>query len=119
VAIIPEVVTWSAKTGWSSSVNASKSVYKLPIERSIDTIGKEETMKLIKTLSALAFALALVATPALADEHKQGGCCKKATESGKECTHKCCVDAAKKGNECEKCGGKGKIPVPEKKKQDS
>ena len=117
MAIVPEVVTRSAETGWSSSVQGAKSVYKLPIERSIDTIGKEETMKLIKTLSALAFALALVATPALAaDEHKQGGCCKKAAESGKECTHKCCVEAAKKGNECEKCGGKGKIPKKEEKK---
>ena len=74
-------------------------------------------MKLIKTLSALAFALAIIATPAMAldDAHKQGGCCKKATEQGKECTHKCCVEAAKKGNECEKCGGKGKIPKKEKK----
>lgn len=73
-------------------------------------------MKLIKTLSALAFALAIMTSPVLAEEHKQGGCCKKASEAGKECTHKCCVEAAKKGNECEKCGGKGKIPPKEEKK---
>lgn len=78
-------------------------------------------MKLIKTLSALAFALALVASPAFADEaeHKQGACCKKASEQDKQCAHKCCVEAAKKGNECEKCGGKGKIPKKKEEKKDS
>jgi hypothetical protein len=71
-------------------------------------------MKLMKTLFAVAFALALVATPALA-EHKQAGCCKKAAAAGKACVHKCCVEAAKAGKECEKCGGKGEIPKKEKK----
>ena len=71
-------------------------------------------MKLIKTLSAIAFALALMASPALA-EHKQGGCCKKAAEKGEACAHKCCVEAAKSGKECEKCGGKGDIPKKENK----
>lgn len=78
-------------------------------------------MKLIKVLSAFAFAVALMATPVIAQEkpaeHKQGACCKKAAEGGKECTHKCCVEAAKQGNECEKCGGKGKIPPKKEEKK--
>jgi len=79
-------------------------------------------MKLIKILSALTFAIALMASPVFAEdekpEHKQGGCCAKASKEGKECAHKCCVDAAKKGNECEKCGGKGKIPKKDEKKKE-
>ena len=72
-------------------------------------------MKWIKTLSALAFALTLMASPAWA-EHKQADCCKKAADAGKKaCSHKCCVAAAKEGKECEKCQGSGDIP----KKKDS
>jgi len=75
-------------------------------------------MKLIKTLSALAFAIALMATPALA-EHKQADCCKKAAADKKTCTHKCCVAAAKDGKECEKCGGSGDLPKKDKKDKKS
>jgi len=71
-------------------------------------------MKLIKTLSALAFALALMAGPAFAGDHKQADCCKKAVDDGKTCSHKCCVAAAKDGKECEKCGGKGEAKKAEK-----
>jgi len=57
-------------------------------------------MKLSKTLTALAFALALLANPALV-----GGetCCEKAAVQGKECTRKCCIAAHKEGKSCEKC----------------
>jgi len=72
-------------------------------------------MKLTKPLSALAFAIALMSTPAFA-EHKQADCCKKAADDGKKaCTHKCCVAAAKEGKECEKCGGSGDLPKKDKK----
>jgi len=37
-------------------------------------------------------------------------CCTRAQAAGKECTHKCCVNARKNGRVCEKCNGK-----PEKK----
>jgi hypothetical protein len=76
-------------------------------------------MKLIKTLSALAFAIALMATPAFAAEHKQADCCKKAADDKKTCTHKCCVAAAKDGKECEKCGGSGELPKKDKKDKKS
>jgi hypothetical protein len=74
-------------------------------------------MKLIKTVTAFAFALALLASPALA-EHKQADCCKKAADEGKTCTHKCCVAAAKEGKECEKCGGSGEIEKKGEKKDE-
>jgi hypothetical protein len=37
------------------------------------------------------------------------GCCTKADAAGKTCAHACCVEAAKAGNNCTKCGGAGKI----------
>jgi len=57
-------------------------------------------MKLIKRLTAVTCALALLAGPALAAEKT---CCEKAAAEGKECTHKCCVTAHKEGKSCEKC----------------
>ena len=72
-------------------------------------------MKFLKTFSALALAITLMAGPAWAD-HKQPSCCKKAADNGKKtCSHKCCVAAAKESKECEKCGGSGDLP----KKKDS
>jgi len=61
---------------------------------------KVTTMKLIKRLTAVTCALALLAGPALAAEKT---CCEKAAAEGKECTHKCCVTAHKEGKSCEKC----------------
>jgi len=40
---------------------------------------------------------------------KVAGCCTKAQASGKACPHACCVENAKKGDNCTKCGGAGKI----------
>jgi hypothetical protein len=71
-------------------------------------------MKNIRIL--VAFALLGLAATALraADEKKDvpadkpAKCCAKAATDGKACTHECCVEAAKAGNNCEKCGGHGK-----------
>ena len=62
-------------------------------------------MKLIKSVVALTFALALVASPAALaqDKPKDKTCCEKAKADGKECSHKCCVSAHKDGKSCEKC----------------
>jgi hypothetical protein len=64
-------------------------------------------MKLVKSLVALAFAAAFVASVAVAADEKPkftaGSCCDKAQKAGKECTHKCCVEAAKDKKVCEKC----------------
>ncbi|MFM8470513.1 MAG: hypothetical protein ACKODH_11175 [Limisphaerales bacterium] len=72
-------------------------------------------MKFVKVLAAVAFAVALTASLAVAADKKdekaktppgkQGGCCVKAAKDGKTCTHACCVEAAKNGKNCEKCGG--------------
>jgi hypothetical protein len=72
-------------------------------------------MKLIKYLSVITCAFALLAGPAFA---KQADCCKKAADEGKTCTHKCCIAAAKEGKECEKCGGSGDIKKKDDKKED-
>ena len=48
---------------------------------------------------------------------KQAGCCAKAETAGEKCAHECCTEAAKAGNNCEKCKGSGKIEKkPEAKK---
>ena len=72
-------------------------------------------MKLLKTLSAVAFALALLSVPAIArDKTNQADkvgnaaapkktCCEKAMADGKECTHKCCVAAHKEAKSCQHC----------------
>lgn len=70
-------------------------------------------MKFVKVLAAVAFAVALSASLAIAADKeakktppgKLGGCCAKAAKDGKACTHECCVAAAKDGKNCEKCGG--------------
>jgi hypothetical protein len=71
-------------------------------------------MKLIHSV-AVACALALFASVNVATAGP-GGCCKKAQKADKECTHKCCVDAAKDGKWCEKCGGSGEKKKKEEKR---
>ena len=58
-------------------------------------------MKLSKTLTSLAFGLALMvgASAVVAGQ----SCCVKAKAAGKDCEHKCCVAAHKDGKTCEKC----------------
>ncbi|MHA3770185.1 hypothetical protein ACXR0O_01450 [Verrucomicrobiota bacterium sgz303538] len=55
-------------------------------------------MNITKLVTATAFAIALLASPAFAES-----CCDKAKAAGKECAHKCCVEAAKDGKICAKC----------------
>ncbi len=74
---------------------------------------KEQPMKFVKVLAAVAFAVALSTTLALAADKeakkappgKLGKCCAAAAKDGKPCAHACCVAAAKDGKNCEKCGG--------------
>ena len=58
-------------------------------------------MKLHKSLTGLAFAVALMvgASTVFAGQ----SCCVKAKAAGKECDHKCCVEAHKNKKTCEKC----------------
>jgi hypothetical protein len=58
-------------------------------------------MKLNRTLTGLAFAVALMfaASSVLAGQ----SCCVKAKAAGKDCDHKCCVEAHKAKKTCEKC----------------
>jgi len=58
-------------------------------------------MKLSKTLTGLAVAVALMvgAGAVVAGQ----SCCVKAKAKGKECDHKCCAEAHKEHKLCEKC----------------
>lgn len=66
-------------------------------------------MKLVNSLTALSFAAAMLVSVAMAADEKpkfkDGSCCDKAQKAGKECAHKCCVEAAKDKKVCEKCNG--------------
>ena len=71
-------------------------------------------MKFVKVLAAVAFAVALTTSLALAADKKDdkkappgkvAGCCAKAAKEGKTCDHACCVEAAKGNKNCEKCKG--------------
>ena len=71
-------------------------------------------MKFVKILTAVAFAVALTASLAIAADKKDekkappgkvAGCCAKAAKDGKTCEHPCCVEAAKDHKNCEKCKG--------------
>jgi hypothetical protein len=74
-------------------------------------------MSLIKILSSVTCALAILASPALAGDKT---CCQKASAEGKECTHKCCVTAHKDGKSCEKCNpGKEDLKLKSKKSKKS
>jgi hypothetical protein len=64
------------------------------------------------SLLALVFASLFAAGVMFAADksgNKVAGCCTKAKNDGKTCAHACCVEAAKAGNNCTKCGGSGKI----------
>ena len=75
-------------------------------------------MKFVKVLVAVAFAVALTASLAIAadkkdEKHPPGkvaGCCAKAAKDGKTCDHACCVEAAKDKKNCEKCKGTNEEP---------
>ena len=79
-------------------------------------------MKFVKVLVAVAFAVALTASLAIAADKKDekkadhppgkvAGCCAKAAKDGKACDHgACCVEAAKNNKNCEKCKGTNEEP---------
>ena len=70
-----------------------------------------------KSISLLALSVAFFAAGAFAadkTETKVANCCAKAKADGKTCSHACCVEAAKAGNNCTKCGGSGKIETTKK-----
>jgi hypothetical protein len=65
-------------------------------------------------------AVALQAEEAKKDKEmpaKAAGCCSKSEAKGEVCSHGCCVEAAKAGNNCEKCKGSGKLEKKEKKEK--
>ncbi len=71
-------------------------------------------MKSSKILAALVAASVLAVGLAFAADTKApaakvAGCCAKAQADGKACSHGCCVEAAKGGDNCTKCGGAGKV----------
>ncbi len=73
--------------------------------------------KFLLTLAAVSLIAVGVMFAADAPVSKQAGCCAKAQAKGEKCTHECCAEAAKLGNNCEKCKGSGKIEKkPEAKK---
>jgi hypothetical protein len=74
-------------------------------------------MKSLKSILALAIisAGALAFAAETKTESKVAGCCTKAKADGKTCSHACCVEAAKAGNNCTKCGGSGTIAKEAKK----
>jgi hypothetical protein len=80
-------------------------------------------MKLIKNLSAVLCAVAILAGPAMAANdkpaEKKQTCCEKAKAAGKECTHKCCVAAHKDGKSCEKCNPNKEDVKKDDKKSDT
>ncbi len=55
-------------------------------------------MNITKLLTTAAFAFAILGAPAYAET-----CCEKAKAAGKECSHKCCMEATKEGKVCKKC----------------
>ena len=70
-----------------------------------------KNLRLILALAAAAFVAAAVHAedkPA-APESKVAKCCAKADAKGEKCSHECCVEAAKAGDNCAKCGGSGKV----------
>ncbi len=75
-------------------------------------------MKTSKSLLAIfAGSLFAVSLAFAANEPKKDAaaasvtapCCVKAQADSKACTHGCCVEAAKAGDNCSKCKGSGKI----------
>jgi len=72
-------------------------------------------MKNIRLILALALAGFVAAALQAGDEKKEmpvakpAPCCAKMEAKSEHCSHGCCVEAAKAGNNCEKCKGSGKV----------
>ena len=80
-------------------------------------------MKSLRLVLALAVAGFIAAAVQAGEEKKEApaskaaGCCAKSEAKGEKCTHECCTEAAKAGNNCEKCKGTGKIEKKEEAKK--
>jgi len=70
-----------------------------------------KNLRLLLALAVAAFATAVLQAEEKkeAPASKPAGCCAKADGKGEKCSHACCVESAKDGNNCEKCKGSGKI----------
>jgi hypothetical protein len=82
-------------------------------------------MKSPKSIVALIVFSLLATGVSFAEEAKKeaaaskpAGCCAKADAKAEKCTHECCAEAAKAGNNCEKCKGSGKIEKKEEAKKE-
>ena len=79
----------------------------------------KKSPKLIAAFAVLSlFAAGLFAAEkeaAKPTDAKVAGCCTKAKADGKACSHACCVESAKAGNNCTKCGGSGAMAKEAKK----
>ena len=61
-------------------------------------------MKKFSLLITLACALSIFNTcTSAAEATKKLTCCQEAKAKNKECTHKCCITAHKKGESCTRC----------------
>lgn len=70
---------------------------------------KKSNKSLLTFAIVSLFAAGLAMAAADKVENKTAGCCAKAQAEGKTCSHKCCVESAKTGDNCTKCKGSGKI----------
>jgi hypothetical protein len=70
-----------------------------------------KNLRLILALAVAAFATAVVQAEEKKDAPagQPSKCCAKADAKGEKCSHECCVEAAKAGDNCQKCGGSGKV----------
>jgi hypothetical protein len=76
---------------------------------------KKFTNSLVAIAVASMFSAGVMFAADKTAESKVAGCCTKAQADGKTCAHACCVESAKAGNNCTKCGGAGKIAKQAKK----
>lgn len=60
--------------------------------------GRMTSIKLLSLVAALGLFAGTLSVHA--------SCCDDAKKAGKECTHKCCQEAAKQKKVCEKCNPK-------------
>ena len=69
-----------------------------------------KNLRLVLALAVAAFVAAAVQAEDKKDAAvaKPANCCAKADGKGEKCSHECCVEAAKAGDNCAKCGGSGK-----------
>ena len=60
-------------------------------------------MKIIKLLTATAFAAAMMTASTFGSEAPLAKCCAAAKKAGKECAHPCCGEAKHDEKACPKC----------------